>query len=388
MRVTLIGFGSDGDLRPLLALAGGLTAAGHSAVVVGEESGSVSAFDAGVEFHPLVGGLDDLMGASPLAMARFRWPDREWIHAITAAASDSDLVVGFPAASYHAVAAAERVGATAVLGALQPMLPTQDFVPSGLGTPRIPARFNHAVGRLVDSAGWAMLGSRVNAVRHDLGLASMPNPYHSLTVLCGWSPHLVPMPSDWDGERVTVTGQWSVPSTGWTPDPELEAFMTGEERPLYVGFGSMRGPRAAYAIESILRAVGRAHRVVLQAHPSITATLPENVLRIGAVPHDWLFPRCGALFHHAGAGTAHAAARSGVPSVPVPFMLDQPFWADRLHRLGVASKPVDPRSGWDAYEKPLRETVAAREPARELAVRMGSDDGIHAAIKLLESLLP
>lgn len=388
MRVTLVGFGSDGDLRPLLSLAGGLTQAGHSVVVVAEESGAVLTAAAGVEFVGLVGELDDVASTGlRRAMVRLRWPDREWLETIARAAAGSDVVVGLPAASYHAAAAADQVGALAILGALQPTLPTAEFLPSVLGKPHVPARLNHAVGRLVDEVEWSVAGMRVNSARRDLELAAMPNPYDSLPVLGAWSPLLVPRPADWDAARVEVTGQWHGASSEWTPTAELEAFFEAEERPLYVGFGSLKGPRVAYALEMVLKAYAGTYRVVLQAHPSITTELPSSVLRVGAVPHDWLFPRCGALVHHCGAGTAHAAARSGVPSVPVPFTLDQPFWADRLHRLGVASRPVDPRSGWEAYEAPLRETVAARDPAADLASRIASEDGVAAAVSVIETLV-
>jgi sterol 3beta-glucosyltransferase len=388
MRVTCVSFGSEGDLRPLLALAGGLTAAGHEVVVVAEESGAVLAAAAGVEFVGLVGDLNDILGTGLReALKRLRWPDQEWLETIVRAATGSDVVVGLPAASYHAIAAADQVGALGILAGLQPMLPTADFVPSVLGKPRVPARLNHPLGRFVDFAGWSMVGTKVNSVRREQGLTGLPNPFDSAPVLGAWSPTLVRTPADWDASQVTVTGQWhAAAAETFTPTPELKAFLDAKERPLYVGFGSLKGPRVAYALESVLRAYAGTYRIVLSAHPSITTELPESVLRVGAVPHDWLFPRCGALVHHCGAGTAHAAARSGVPSVPVPFALDQPFWADRLRRLGVASRPVDPRSGWEAYAGPLRETVAAREPAANLASRIAGEDGVAVAVAEIERL--
>ena len=30
--------------------------------------------------------------------------------------------------------------------------------------------------------------------------------------------------------------------------------------------------------------------------------VPPDVLVVGEVPHDWLFPRCAAVVHHGGAG--------------------------------------------------------------------------------------
>lgn len=386
MRVTCVSFGAEGDLRPLLALSAGLKAAGHEAVVVAEESGAVLAAAAGVEFVGLVGDIGDVLSTGVRrARLRLRWPDREWLETIAGAAAGSDVVVGLAAASYHAAAAAEQVGALAILAGLQPTLPTAEFVPSVLGKPRLPARLNHAVGRFVDEVEWSVAGMRVNAGRRELGLPPLPNPYDASPVLGAWSPLLVPPPADWDASQVTVTGQWH-PAGGaaFSPSPELAAFLHSEERPLYVGFGSLKGPQVAYALESVLRAYAGTYRIVLSAHPSITTELPKSVLRVTGVPHDWLFPRCGALVHHCGAGTTHAAARSGVPSVPVPFTLDQRFWADRLHQLGVASSPVDPRSGWEAYTAPLRATVAAREPAAALAARMASEDGVTRAIAEIE----
>jgi UDP:flavonoid glycosyltransferase YjiC (YdhE family) len=387
MRATLVSFGSEGDLRPLLALAGGLKAAGHSVVVVAEESGAVLTAAAGVEFVGLVGDLGDVTSTGVRrARVRLRWPDREWLETIVRAATGSNVVVGLPAASYHAAAASDQVGALTILGGLQPMLPTHDFVPSVLGKPPVPRRFNCAVGRVVDEVEWSVAGSRVNSARRELGLPGVSNPYDTAPLLGAWSPALVPTPADWDASQVTVTGQWQAAAEGFTPEPALEAFLKAEERPIYVGFGSLKGPKVAYALEQVLKAYAGTYRIVLSAHPSITTELPESVLRVGAVPDDWLFPRCGAIVHHCGAGTTHAAVRAGVPSVPVPFTLDQPFWADRLHRLGVASRPVDPRSGHEAYEAPLRETVAAREPAADLAARIASEDGVSTAVQAIERL--
>jgi UDP:flavonoid glycosyltransferase YjiC (YdhE family) len=225
---------------------------------------------------------------------------------------------------------------------------------------------------------------RVNRVRRAAGEVRLANPYYRLPFLGAWSPTLVPTPGDWD-TKTSVTGQWwQAPDPDWTPPADVSAFLEAEERPVYVGFGSVGGPRVEYAVEQALQALA-GHRVLL-ASP-FSGEVGDEVLRVGWLPHEWLFSRCGAIVHAAGAGTTHAAARSGVPSVPVPFALDQPFWADRLYRLGVATKPIDPRSGWEAYKKALRETVALRDPARELAGRVEAEDGVAVAVTALEHLL-
>lgn len=54
--------------------------------------------------------------------------------------------------------------------------------------------------------------------------------------------------------------------------------------------------------------------------------VPDNVLLIDAVPHDWLFKRCKAVIHHGGAGTTAAGLIAACPTTVVPFFGDQSFW--------------------------------------------------------------
>jgi sterol 3beta-glucosyltransferase len=385
MRVTLAGYGSEGDVRPLVALGVGLRTAGHDVVVAGEKGGGQTFAEHGLEFRAVSGDVSEVLaaGASRRGITSFRWTDSEWIEEIAAAATGSDVVVGLPIISVHAAAAAEQVGAVGILAGLQPMEPTRAFVPSAVSALKAPAWLNRPIGRAVEVVGGRTILRRINRVRRAAGMGPFANPYHRLPYLGGWSPTLVPTPDDWDAGSV-VTGQWwQAPDPGWTPPEEVQDFLDAEERPVYVGFGSISGPRVEYAVEQALQAL-KAHRVLLASPYS--GKVGPDVLRVGHLPHEWLFRRCGAIVHAAGAGTTHAAARSGVPSVPVPFALDQPFWAGRLHKLGVASKPVDPRSGWEAYEKALRETVPAREPARVLAEALSEENGVPVAVRAIERL--
>ena len=388
MRVALVAYGSQGDVRPLVALGEALERAGHAVVVAGEGSGEAFVTDHGLEFAALSGSVAEVLasGVSGRGIRSFRWRDEEWVDEIAAAATGSDVLVGLPIVSVHAMAAAERVGALGVLAGLQPMEPTRDFMPSAMSAIRVPAPLRRPAGRAVEVVGGRAVLRRVNRVR-PAGTAPMPNPYHRLPYLGAWSPTLVPTPADWDAGS-EVTGQWwRAADPTWSAPDEVAAFLTGEERPVYVGFGSVSGPRVEYAVEQALQAL-REHPVLLASPYSGKVT--PNVLRIGTLPHEWLFPRCGAIVHAAGAGTSHAVARSGIPSVGVPFAFDQPFWASRLHALGAASRPVDRRSGWEAYETALRETVRAREGARSLAERMSAEAaagvGVSRAVAAIERI--
>ncbi|MEA5116126.1 MAG: glycosyltransferase [Propionicimonas sp.] len=402
MKATLVGYGSLGDLLPLIALAVALRDAGHEVVTVADEAGSAIAERHGLEFHALAGSLHETLqpeGSLALAIDAGRFTlksfrdhdahDEARLSLIQRVAQGSDVVVGMPMAHYHAFIAAREVRARPVLGVLQPLAPTRDMAPAGLGMPRLPRWLRRPVGRAVQSAGWLSARGPINQARRDLTQSSITaDPTRDAFTLCAWSPALLPQPDDWPASRFAVTGRWHLPSVGWTPDPELAAFLDAGEPPVYVGFGSMQSFSGRDALLDALLGGLTPRRVLLAVDTG--RALPGHVHRVtGFVPHDWLFPRCAAIVHHCGAGTSHEAAASGVPSIPVPITMDQPFWADRLHRLGVAAKPLNPRRPDVELVRQaavLVESDGVRHRATRLAALLAADPGPQAAVAYLEGL--
>ena len=72
------------------------------------------------------------------------------------------------------------------------------------------------------------------------------------------------------------------------------------------------------------------------------------------------------MIHHAGAGTAAAGLRAGVPAVSVPMISDQPFWAARLAALGTGPRPI-PYKRLSAQARPQRS--GPRSPVRPTAFK-------------------
>jgi sterol 3beta-glucosyltransferase len=74
----------------------------------------------------------------------------------------------------------------------------------------------------------------------------------------------------------------------------------------------------------------------------------------------------------------------------VPVLVDQPFWADRLHRLGVAPQPVPlheltAETLADALRSCL-DRPTYRRRAAELARRIRAEDGPAAVLSLVTQL--
>lgn len=402
MKVTLVSYGSLGDNIPLVALALGLRDAGHRPVIVAEQGASVLASERGVEFHALAGDIAELMrpGASiaqtveagRLTVGSFRdyrRADRAWLETIGAAAAGSDVVLGMPVAGYHALTVAADVGAHPVIAELQPLAPTREFAPSGLGDVRVPHALNRLLGRVVDFAGWATIASSVNRARRELGRPRSGNPTRGVTRLGAWSPTLVPRPDDWP-TTASVTGAWRLPTpAGWRPDPALQTFLDAGAPPIYVGFGSMPTFSGTEALMDALLTGLAGRRIILATGQAGHELASDDVFVTGHVPHDWLFPRCAAIVHHCGAGTTHAALASGTPSIAVPFTLDQPFWARRLESLGVASPPLDPRRpDPDAVRSALTyvHTTEVGDRATAVARHLETEDGVRAAVSAIEDL--
>jgi UDP:flavonoid glycosyltransferase YjiC (YdhE family) len=171
-------------------------------------------------------------------------------------------------------------------------------------------------------------------------------------------------------------------------------FLDAGPPPVYLGFGSvMTGPKAAARLSELALAALRAAGVrgVIQAGWANLDARADDVLTIGEVPHEWLFPKMAAVVHACGAGTTAAGLRAGVPAVAVPVAGDQPFWARRLHDLGVSSATVPyGRLNADRLAAAVRAAVNEpiyRQSAQDVAGRLASEDGAGAVVKAVDQIL-
>lgn len=190
-----------------------------------------------------------------------------------------------------------------------------------------------------------------------------------------------------------MTGYWFLTDPEPAPLPcALAEFLDAGEPPVFIGFGSMSGPDPATTTATVLTAARKAGvRVVVgTAWGGLTAATATDVFTIGEVPFDQLFPRVAAVVHHGGAGTIAAAAAAGRPQVVCPFVADQPFWGQHLHRLGVAPAPIDQRRlDPDRLAAAIHRAVTDATLAAA-ADRLGrlvrAEDGVRTAVLQLETI--
>lgn len=213
--------------------------------------------------------------------------------------------------------------------------------------------------------------------------------------LYGLSPRLLP------AQGGIHTGLWhGEPPADFAPPPELAAFLAAGAAPLLVTFGSnpctRRGRDFTWISEIVAEAVERTGcRVLLQAGwgglrwpADRRAAPPDQVMEIGDLPHEWLLGRVAAVLHHGGAGTSLEALRQGLPSVVIPFVNDQFFWAWRLHSLGVAPPPFEadamtPEALAAALQAVLHDP-ALRARAAALGEGLRAEPGLARAVEAIE----
>jgi len=293
-----------------------------------------------------------------------------------------DVVVYHPKI-LTAATAAHSVGAIAVLAEMVPMMtPTSEFPAAGLPT-WLPSRYNHASYRLIQ-AGVNALGSPGVALAKELGVIRSEHDISLVPV----SPTLVARPADWP-DYAAITGWWSIPDHGEIDDELAQFLDVGPV--LYAGFGSMRdnhGLARADAIVSAARLLGMKTLLVtgwggLVPTPDHMVS-PDVVVR-ESVPHSLVLPRVDAALHHGGAGTTHAMIRSGTPSVIMPFIADQPWWAARLEEKGVGGPTLSRRTtNPHAIVAAITQARSLSEAIEFAAGEMDHEDGLATALDILE----
>ena len=420
MRVRIITIGSQGDVRPYVAFGVGLQQAGHDVRIVTHPGFQSLVRERGLDFAPVAGdpreqadnqqlkSLHD-NGRSLIQWWRtFNEVDaplmRQRLRDCWDACADADVIVTSILPYLFGYAIARKLDIPLVRAFYFPTSPTRaypaDFVPRSLG---FSGGFNLATYQLQRHVLWQVARPWISgAYREVLGRSPLPffEPFGELDrerqlLLYCYSPSVSPPPADW-GSWIDVTGYWFLDRlTDWTPPAPLVDFIESGPAPVYIGgFGSMTNREPAELTGAVMRGLAKTGQraVVLTGWGGLSPSeLPREIFALDWVPFDWLFPRVAAVVHHGGAGTTAASLRAGVPTVVVPYFLDQFYWGKRVFELGVGPKPVL-RKHLDAENLAAALSLAATDAAmHERAAALGrqirGEDGVARAVSKFNSHL-
>jgi vancomycin aglycone glucosyltransferase len=401
MRVLLSTIGSRGDVQPLVALAVELKARGHQVRMCVPPDFRQWIEPLGIAVTPIGPEVRSTAKVPPNAVPTITPEQRRQMlegtvatqfQTIATAADGCDIIVGATALQVAAPSVAERMGIPYVFAAYSPnVLPSRHHAP-----PVLPMLGDTPAPELPDySELWAKDAHRwndtweplINAQRATLGLPKIDDVRRYVHTDRPWlaaDPTLAPWPEPAD-DSVFQAGAWILPDTSPLPR-ELETFLDAGEPPIYFGSGSMRASEnLSHVMIESARALGR--RAIVSRGWADLALVDDapDCLSIGDVNHQALFPRVAAVVHHGGAGTTTAAARAGAPQVVLPRHYDQPYWAQRVHRLGIGTAHEGSSPTTESLTRALAHTlerdVAVRAASMAAAIR--SDGASVAAERLI-----
>lgn len=419
MKISIIAPGSLGDVLPFIALGSGLMNAGYAVNIITHKVFKDLVQNNGLIFSPLSGNPFQIINQ----------PNESWLeeynnplnfinglfNAMTPLMHDvlvdsyessknADLILSSEFGLFFAYNICEKLNIPLVQTYLKPINRTRAFfnalIPKSL--PINNQYINYCSHLIFEKLFWSYSKSTINDLRQNiLGLPKVPRkgPFpilaeNKVPVLYGYSPSIIPKPSDW-GNHINITGYWFLKhNRNWKPDPSLLSYIDSGPPPIFFGLGSLDFG-ITKGIKNIIYEFGnnQPYRMIIQSKSLDKSKINANKIYLCSefVPHDWLFPKMSILIHHGGAGTTGQALSSGIPSIVLPFTADQPFWGDLIYKLGVGPKPVPIKKiDYKGLSNLIIFSINNQffyDNANNIQKNIQHEKGINSAVKIIEMLL-
>lgn len=414
MQITILTYGTRGDIEPFIGLAQGLIQSGYSVRLAAPERYRALANHLEIEYIGLDGDPDQL-ASSMVRQAGASWPRMVQVvsqhilpiavrvfQQVREACQGTDAIVHSFLMTDAGHQIAVDLGIPEFSAQFFPVFsPTTEF-PSVV-FPDLPLgpvyrRLTHELTTATFRYGGRMLYSWLR--RSYPGLPRLSRwlfrreERNKTPILYAFSRHVIPRPQDWPASSI-ITGYWFTNSSdSWVLPQELVSFLKHDPPPVYLSFGSMLpdpGDPFLELFAQVLAEIGRGGICMVKGILPEQPVQRGSLLLTGSLPHDWLFPQVGLAVHHGGAGTTAAVLRAGIPGIVVPFTADQAFWGRRAEALGVSPRPIP----WRRLTK-ARLLAAIQEAlsnpsmtqrAHDLGEALHKEDGIANALAVIRETL-
>ena len=420
MKIGIQTWGTEGDVRPFIALAGGLSASGHvvTLAVTTDKKKDFTSFSENLNFKiRCVRHIDfddertksindrikkerNFLKQVHIVITHFFDPIAgDILNASKILCEENDLLIRHGLV-YPLAVAAEKTNRPCVS-----MFPTAQAIPTKYSSPIITKSF----GKFLNSSMWKfadiyvnrIFKSSYNRMREQEGLRPIDSVLQevwssTLLNLIAVSPALFPPPQDWK-DHIQVCGFLNIPEQleTWTMPKSLKEFIQAGSPPVYMTFGAVieGDPAPEEATRLMIDAALMAGcRAVIQSKWEEFSGIIEHpdIYRINRAPHLEIFPHCAAVVHAGGSGVTQSATRSGCPSIVVAHATAQTIWGGLLHQAGVAPNHLNRRSATaENLSRSIRKVLDSpkmRERAKEISARMKGEDGVKRAVELIEAL--
>ena len=395
MKIYLVTTGSRGDFEPFYAFAKIASKLGHEVYLAVTEEFVDEAKTADFKVLSLPGTIKqfvDSNGVSYIKNALDFLPNvRPMLVKILDVIANQIIEIKPDVVLYHPTAltapiAAKYVKALSVLVEIIPVLsPTKEFASAGLWTSDLKV-LNKLTYKGIELAEKLFFLEtyklskklKVKKSQHDLAISLV-------------SPALLKRPHDWPANSYVV-GPWYQERIEEL-SPEITEFIERKDT-IYAGFGSMKKKNPEKLARTIIEACKELDLQLIINRGWGGLELPylykadPSIRFVTGISHAKVFPKVKAIMHHGGVGTVHAALRAGTVSIIVPFIVDQPWWADRLNKLNLGPKALPLRKFTkDNVMKRIIETTKYQDNVKNIANLMKQDNGVNMTLDLITKYL-
>ncbi len=210
------------------------------------------------------------------------------------------------------------------------------------------------------------------------------------------SKHVLERNPYWEDHHI-LTGYWYEDDENYKPDDKLANFFANGEKPIILSLGAMsyEDKSEKEKLDMFVNAFEKmGYRAIIQGFQKTLQDyeLPKTMISCGSIPHSFLFKQCLFAIHHCGFGTAASTLIYGIPSIPVPHVLDQMGFAMQLYDINVATKPLKSKDLSEvSISKAILEMKGTYEEKKKnvelISDKIKEEGGVRNAVRLIKSVI-
>lgn len=397
-KIAMFTMGTRGDVQPYIYLSRGLVKAGYDVTLASHPCWRNLIESYGIHFEP-VG--PDINIEEEAAVIRGK-SSNAMISMIRCMNFIMKIIQGSSGEVYKLSEGKDLIVVThSKMGAVEAGvlgIPTVDVT---LQTEMIPEK-NKPV-KFTDKLMGNMIGKQINKpydkIRRQYGLKPMKtgdeirsDKFNLIPV----SKFVLERSTYWESNNI-ITGYWYEEEKDYVPDERLLNFINAGDAPAVLALGAMSFEDEAdrAKLDMFVKAFQKTGtRAVIQGFRKTLADyeLPDTMIACGSVPHSWLFRHGKFVIHHCGFGTSASSLIYGIPSIPVPHVLDQLSFAMQLEKLDVATKHIDAKDLSEsvltaAIEEMNSSYAVKKQNAVSISEKIKTENGVDEAVRLIGQVL-
>lgn len=414
MKIGIQTWGSNGDIRPMIALADGLTKAGHTVTLSVTSLDNHSYAKQCAVFNINYQQIPEKINFDLEAFAQktFRMNTKQWLEALLdiaffpyeeliyqtskQLAENNDIVIGHHFLYPLKIAAIKHRKPFYSVTFCHTVIASVSQPPFKF--PNLGKRLNAIQWQILEYGFDFFLKSKLTKLWNHEGLPKIKHVLSQLLCsdhlnLVAVDPVFCPTEQEWSKQH-HACGFLNLDTQNdtWHINTELQQFLDSGSVPVYMTFGSLQQAVPEWSMELFIKATQLAGcRAIIQTSSEKfpANSQQENIYFIGRHPHQALFKHCSAVVHHGGAGTTHSASLCSRPSIVIPFMDEQLFWACTLEQQGLAPKPLPAKKATAKQLTSRINAVLSNDNylinAQKTGAIINNNDGVENAVKLIET---